>query len=549
MPDIRDLLLHALQLERNGQVAESEQICSQVVAASPDNLPALILLGRCLRRQGRLDEAEKHLKYAFKLSADTPQLLSELGSLALIKQDPARAVAFLGKLAELQPDKADAHFNMAHALDQAQRPADAIDHYERALELGAEQQHEIYARMASARLMQGDIDTAVKDFNTALKRDADYAPAHFGRGLAEAALGDLDTAMASFRKAVSLDPGLVDAWQQIAESKKFTAPDDADLAAIEKLLAERVDDNVATEKLHFSLGKARSDLGDFDAAFAHYQQANELKRRRLPAFDAKAFAAHVDDIMTVIADDASAPVAPSAKAVSQVVFIVGMPRSGTSLIEQILSSHTQVTGGGENPCIESLTRTLLAPYPSSMTNADEAILNRARQLYVESLPTGTPEAGITTDKYPANFLHCGLINSLFPNAKIIHSRRGAQDTCLSIFFQDFPVGNQYANGLTDIAAYYKQYQRIMDHWHRTLPGRIIDIDYEKLVQDPEGQTRKLLDFLGLPWEAACLKFNKTRRAVSTLSRWQVRQPMYRTSVAKWKNYERHIAPLLEALKD
>ncbi len=548
MAQVKDLLLHALRLERNGQFEESEQICNQVIAASPDNLPALILLGRSLRRQGRLDDEEKHLAHAFKLSPDTPQLLSELGSLALIKPDPAAAITFLGKLVELEPDKADAHFNFAHALDQALRPADAVKYYERALELGARDQHEIYTRLASARLMQGDIDTAVKDFNIALENVADYAPAHFGRGLAEAALGDLDMAIASFRTAVSIDPGFADAWQQIAESKKFTDPDDPDLSAIEKLLAEKVDDTSAREKLSFALGKIYSDLGSFDAAFAQYQKANELKRIRLPAFDPQAFSTHIDEITTVFTEDRSTPVAQSEKDPPQIVFIVGMPRSGTSLLEQILSSHSQVAGGGENPCIESLTRTLLAPYPSSMANADETALYRARQLYFESLPTDTREAGIFTDKYPANFLHCGLISALFPNTKIIHSRRRAEDTCLSIYFQDFPVGNQYANRLGDIAAYHKQYRRIMDHWRRILPDRIIDIDYEELVADPEGQIRRLLEFLELPWEADCLNFSKTRRTVSTLSRWQVRQPMYQTSVAKWKNYEQHIGSLLEALK-
>ncbi len=549
MAQVKDLLLHALRLERNGQFGDSEKICSQVIAASPDNLPALILLGRCLRRQGRFGDAETHLKHAFKLSPDTPQLLSELGSLALIKPDPAAAVALLGKLIDLQPDEADAHFNFAHALDQALRPADAVKHYQRALELGAGNQHEIYTRLASARLMQGDIDTAVEDFNTALESVADYGPAYFGRGLAEAARGDLETAIASFRKAVTIDPGLADAWQQIAESKKFTDPNDPDLTAIEKQLADQSDDPGAVEKLSFALGKARDDLDDYDDAFSYYVKANELKRNRVPGFDLQGLAAHVDEITSVFTPDRSAQAVSAKKGQPRIIFIVGMPRSGTSLLEQILSSHSRVVGGGENPCIELLTRTLLTPYPSSIINADETTLSRARQQYFASLATRAKKCGIVTDKYPANFLHCGLIAILFPDAKIVHSRRGAEDTCLSIFFQDFPVGNQYANKLGEIAAYYKYYRRIMDHWRRTMPDRIIDIDYEELVQDPEGQTRDLLEFLGLPWEDNCLNFNKTRRTVSTLSRWQVRQPMYQTSVAKWKKYETHIQPLLDALKD
>ena len=546
MTQIKDILRQAMSLERSGRLEEAARMCHEIVLIAPDNLPARILLGRSLRRQGKLAPAEQHLRIAYKLAPQAPHILSELGSLSLAKSDPNAAVSFFMRLVEIRDDNADAHFNLAHALEQAEQFDDAIDRYQIALQCGARDEFEVLSRIGSAQLMVGDVSAALENFRTALEQNPEFAPALFGRGMAQASLGYLDEASASFSQATAIDPAFTDAWQQIAESKKFSNPEDPDFAALKRVLKQNSDNPEAAEKLHFALGKACNDLKDYDTAFSHFEIANRYKRERLPRFNAAELEERISKIIRFFDSGARFFESPAAPDRPTLIFIVGLPRSGTTLIEQILSGHSRIVAAGENPELEKITRTILSPYPQQANNMQA--IEQARLAYYESLHSDARRADFVTDKYPANFMHCGLIRRLFPDARIVHARRTAADTCLSIFCQDFPTGNYYANDLGDIAAYHRQYHRIMDFWYGVMPDSIFDVDYEDLTRDAGSLVRGLLEFLRLPFEESCIDYRESRRPVSTLSRWQVRQPIYRHSVGRWRNYEKHLQPLLQLLK-
>jgi hypothetical protein len=222
-----------------------------------------------------------------------------------------------------------------------------------------------------------------------------------------------------------------------------------------------------------------------------------------------------------------------------------MPRSGTSLVEQILASHPRVNGAGELRFIEQASRTRVGMYPDLLSTIDAATLEAITNDYLRQLTDRGGNVRHITDKYPANFLHIGFIQLLFPQARVIHCRRNPIDTCLSIYFQDFATANLYANSLENISDYYQCYQRLMGHWESLEFDRLLTIDYENLTADLEGQVRSMIEWLGLEWDPACLDYTSNRRAVSTLSRWQVRQPVYRSSVERWRRYEKHLGALRE----
>jgi hypothetical protein len=293
--------------------------------------------------------------------------------------------------------------------------------------------------------------------------------------------------------------------------------------------------------LRYALGKYFDDLGEWDEAFASYQAANELTKRYAAPYDRERLAALVDRIMSVC--DAAFVRDPPAGACDseRPVFIIGMPRSGTSLTEQILASHPQVFGAGE---VRFWDEGFGALTSSSGGGGTAAALGSLARDYLERVGAQAGSASRVTDKMPANFLYAGLIHAALPRGRIIHMQRHPLDTCLSIYFQNFFNVSPYANDLENIAHYYGQYLRVMAHWRRTLPaGVLLEVPYEALVADPAAWTRRMLEFAGLPWDRRCLDFHDTDRVVITASKWQVRQRITGRSVGRWRNYAEHLAPL------
>jgi hypothetical protein len=317
--------------------------------------------------------------------------------------------------------------------------------------------------------------------------------------------------------------------------------------------------------LHHALGKYYDDVDDPDAAFRHHRTANDIARRCRQRYDGAEMARRVTRTLAAFDRNALAALRSGGQASERPVFVVGMPRSGTSLTEQILASHPQVHGAGEllywifaadaeraaNPEQRAVNSEQRAVNPEQRAvNSEQraAMIAELGRAYLEGLAAQAPDASRVIDKLPVNFRNAGLIHAALPGAKFIHLERNALDTCLSIYFQGFSAAHPYATDFGDLAHYYHEYRRLMAHWRSVLPPQtLLEVRYENLVDDPEGWTRRMLAHIGLPWDPRCLEFHRTDRPVLTASNWQVRQPIGKGSVGRWRRYERFIGPLREAL--
>jgi hypothetical protein len=302
-------------------------------------------------------------------------------------------------------------------------------------------------------------------------------------------------------------------------------------------------------QLHLALARHYDRRRQYVRAFEHLQIGNATRFKNHP-FDSIAHSRAVDRLIAACGSEAVAPYpSPSAHS-KRPIFIVGMPRSGTTLVEQIFAAHSQVAAGGELPTIMNIAAQIGGAsdaYPEAMRELDGDSLSRFARQYLEKLEAVSAGGARVTDKMPFNFMHLGLIAALFPDAAIIHCRRSAADTCLSCYFTSFNEELQFASELSALGRYWLDYERLMHHWHRVLPVKILDVDYERLVTDTEATVRQMLDFCELAWEPACMHFFNIDRGVRTPSRWQVRQPIYPQSVGRWRHYERQLRPLLDAL--
>ncbi len=398
------------------------------------------------------------------------------------------------------------------------------------------------------------------------RRDTEKAVAYIGRALkinpggpafhhniagAYGRLGDLEKAESHYREAIRLEPSYASAYFNLTGIAKFSEGDPA-LGGIEKLLEKSALSPEDRCYLGFAAGKILDDLGDYDRAFSHYREGNAAKEVR---FDRKEHERRTDDLIRIF--DREYFEAHSDFGIIDVVpiFVIGMPRSGTSLVEQTLASHPKIHGAGELYDVHAIARALPRHvkggqgYPACMKAIDHAAAEGFALEYLKQTLRLAPKAKRIVDKHPLNFLNLGLIHLMFPKARVIHCRRDVLDTCLSCYFQNFTNGQEYSFDPEDLGFYYRHYRRLMTHWTKVLPEKPFDLNYEELVADHEPVARKLLAFVGLDWHDDCAAFHRTERTVQTASRWQVRQPIYRTSVRRWRNYERHIGPLIDALGD
>jgi tetratricopeptide (TPR) repeat protein len=407
-------------------------------------------------------------------------------------------------------------------------------------------------QLGNALLETGEIEAAIAAYRGALERSPRQASLWVNLAVGLQQFGDLGGALGAVDAALQLDPGSGAAWAVRAGLKRFAA-DDPDLAALSRLLAAPkllVEDRTRVE---FALGKAFDDIGDAQKAFAHLTTGNRLHRSAHPynvSDDLEQFA----EIARALSPQTFSTLSGAGDPSRRPVFIVGMPRSGTSLVEQILASHPDVWGGGEQTVLERLLieRTPRAVSPleraRSLRDLQVSDLSSLGSDYVAEISKISSGALRVTDKMPLNFRFVGLIHLILPNAQIVHCRRDPLDTCLSCFAQNFSRGQDWSYDLEDLGRYYRGYERLMSHWReQTPPGRLLEISYEALVADLEGESRRLLAFCGLPWDSACLSFHETRRQVRTASVAQVRQPIYPRSVGRAVRYRPYLGPLMAAL--
>ena len=506
----------------------------------PDDAQILCNMGTALRQAGLLDEAAQSYGRALLLKPSDVNALNNLGNVLRDLGSRREAVSLFRRAIELDPGRAESRCNLGTVLFELRRIDEAVASYRQALVLQADYAP-AHLSLGLAMRQQHYPADAESACRAALAIDPNYVEALSFLGELRADRGHFSEAEELFQRAITINPDFSSAYAGIATHRKMTSEDTAWLKGAEALLAKRrpLGHEIG---LRYALGKYFDDVRQYDKAFNHYRQANELTKRYGRKYDGAKLAQRVDRIIGSF-DAASMRQYQAQGSASELpVLIVGMPRSGTSLAEQILASHPAVYGAGEvifwNAAYDAYRDAELRAKDGAALIPDMAAdyLNRLTAM------SGAPLRVI--DKMPANFLYAGLIHAAFPKARIIHMQRHPIDTCLSIYFQNFFNIGPYANDFDNLVHYYRQYLRVTDHWRAVLPATaLLEIPYEELIDDQEGWTRRMLEFIGLPWDPKCLDFHQTDRVVITASKWQVRKKINAASAGRWRNYEKFLGPL------
>jgi tetratricopeptide (TPR) repeat protein len=500
-----------LRLQRFEDALQSYQ---QAVAAMPGYADAHNGLGNASFALGRYAEAAQSFGSALKINPGMAQAGAGYGKSLRKLGYYEPALEYLRQAITMRPDDAAWHNEHGNILCDLGRAAEAIKCYERALALDPELV-EVHGNIGNAHIDAGDTDAAIANYEEALRLKPDYAEIHYNL---------------AFARKFSEDDEHLHQLQALADQPDLS---DNDRCYID-----------------FALGKAYEDIQDYDRSFARYEQGNRLRKAML-GYDIAADREQFAQIRRVYGER-FAPLLQDAEqaesATTVPIFIVGMPRSGTSLVEQILASHSAVFGAGE---LDTASRILSPFVRGSVTDAlpdvDAAGLAAIRAEYLDDMDFLAPGARFVTDKMPGNFRWIGLLLAALPEAKVVHVQRNPAATCWSMYKRLFNA-NGFTNDLADLGEYYRLYEELMAFWGDAVPGRVYNLDYERLTEDQENETRELLEYCGLPWEDACLDFHRTKRAVRTASSGQVRRKIYTGSSEAWRRYESHLEPLLAKLK-
>jgi len=520
-----------------GRIAEAENAAN--VAASLEQLPAAVVTANSLFSEGETHAAEQMIRQFLQqhpAHIEGMRLLARIGMKLEILDD---AEFLLESVLEFAPDYHAARYDYAQVLIDRQKHAEALQEIRRLLA--------IEPRNPLFRSLQGNVLVGLGEHEAALElfyELRDEAPAnptlHLAIGHAHKTVGRQQEAIASYRRAAEVRPNFGDAYWSMANLKTYRFSDE-EIAQMRAQESSRTTPMVDHYHLCFALGKALEDRGDFAESFRYYQLGNALKHDEL-RYDADALERNLRRQALVCTPELFAARHGAGSPDRSPIFIVGLPRAGSTLVEQILASHPAACGVGEL----RFWHAAVAEYEKSIEagQASGGVISGLAGRYLRELAEFSTEALRVVDKMPANTINLGLIHATLPRARIIHMRRHPIDTCLSIYFQAFSTTHSYANDLEDLAHYYTQYFRVMEHWRSILPGdAILDVPYERLVEDPETWSRQMIEFIGLPWDPRCLKFDETERTVITASNWQVRQRISTSAAGRWRNYEKYLGAL------
>ena len=503
-PDYPDALVNKANLlvKMDDPVAAIEAF-SDAIRVAPANPLARVNLGTALRMVGELEAAEEQCRFGIDLRPDYPEAHACLGMvLAAMGDFEAAQLAFREAL-KLRPGFGAAQMNLA-----------------------------------AARFKAGDMAGAEAEYRRIIESHPAAAAAYTGLGIVLLALGQLDQAAVAFREAVTKDQTEGEAWMNLASALGADMPDQ-DIAAMTEMAEDTrlpMEQRIA---IRFALGEVSDRRGETAAAFVHYRAGNDARRAQLEnhgkIFDPNALDGMTDTIRQAFPSTFFNQLSENTHRAP--VFVVGMPRSGTSLVEQILASHADVRGAGEVNSIGAL----IPDFPDGIGDLD---WDGLRAAVLASLGGGTKRV---VDKTPFQFLHLGVIRRLFPKAAIIHCRRDAMDTGLSCYFQNFAADYPWATDLREIGRYLATYEKIMNHWRAVMADGFLDVSYEQLIAEPESESQRMIDYLGLPWDESCLNFHNSDRLVLTASSWQVRKPIYNTARGHAERYGEFLQPLSDAI--
>ncbi len=540
----------ARRAHAEGRLKEAERHCRWILKRHPQQPEVLHLLALVMKDGGRLNVAVDYLERALKARPDDALCLNNLGNVLREQGQMSEAIDRYQAALRLDPEYLSAHYNLGVALLAASRPEQALACLKRVVDQNPDDA-EAWSQLGAALLDLGRDEDAMAASRKSLELAADSADGWNALGLIHADRGEFEDALQCYRRALEIEPGHVKAALNLCKIRRFDSGDEPERSLVERALAE----NPSVEDrgdLHFALGKISDDCGRFAEAFEHYRQANRQRAGRA-RYDPRKVEAEVTRHMQVFdekffqsrsgfGDDSELP-----------LFIIGMPRSGTTLVEQVLAAHPEIHGAGELLDISELAAGLSAQvgsglaYPDCVLDMDAEQSRTLAGKYLEALRVRAPQAQRITDKMPGNYLFLGLIALLLPRARVVYCRRHPLDVALSIYFTDFSAGHQYSNTFEHITAQFRQFLRLMSHWRSVIPAPVFELSYEDMVAKPEAKIRELLEFVDLDWDARCLEFQNVDRQVHTASAWQVRQPFYARSVGRWRHYEQQLVPFMRTL--
>lgn len=513
------------------------------IAFRPDYAEAYANLSLIQRELGNLEDAETAAQRAITLNPESASHYLDLSDILFMGDRFDEAQAALEKARHLSPDSPRVLLKLGMVLERANQPEEALKIFDQALEM-APDFLEIRMRKAGVYFLANMLDEAEETITAILKLKPDHAPAYGTLSEIHQSRGDMDKSLKAIRKALKFSKNSPQFYFSLAKCKKFTK-NDPDLKAMEEALDNKKIGKLGMASLHFALFEAYEDIGDYRKAFEHLKKGNDLKRSTVvykPEHSRLGF----EIIRKTYTKSYLASFRGKGCESPMPIFIIGMPRSGTTLTEQILSSHPAVFGAGELTTLSQIERDFPLMTPDNAAKMGQSYIDRVLARFPE-IEKGKHTH--FTDKMPGNFIRIGQIASILPHAKIIHCRRDPVDTCLSNYKQMFARGQYWSYDLEEMAEHYRLYEEIMKFWRKMLPHAFIEVDYEDTVSNLEKQARRMVDFVGLPWDEACLAPHEQKRTVLTASKTQVIQPVYKSSVKAWKRYKKELQPLIKGLGD
>lgn len=578
-------LSRAIALQQQGQLSDAEKLYAKLLSENSQNAPALHFMGLLLHQRNQHEAANRLLQQAQDINPKNTVFLTNFARVLMNQGKFQQALPLFQQLLDLNPQNAPAWYELGLALSHLGGKEDAVDCWQRALAieprfketslaLGAalrdlayrEKAETVYRHAMTHAPHDPELGCALAELfvemgcaNEAIglldeirsirgqRSDIDYY-----RGIAQLTRGQFEDAEKSFRQTIARDPQFYHAYVHLAAGTKLELSDSSYQYLEDIAHNGRLDEPEQQVNVHFSLGKILQDNREYKHAFEHFDAGNQACRKLRPYSheyqerQAASLRSHLDpdylDTMRAHGNYSALP-----------VFILGMPRSGTTLTEQILARHPEVHAGGEMVLLQSILRQHLGKqYRRDLAAGLIALDNDALSGIATELEAGLRQiaagAAHVTDKMPSNFLIAGWLNALLPNARIIHCRRDPLDTCVSCYTTLFNRSHEFTNRLDDLGLYYRMYLDMMAHWRKALPAdRLLEIDYEALIENPEPVVRRMLEFIGLPWHPDCLAFGHTSETIQTASVMQVRQPLYTSSIGRWRHYAEHLGPLRAAL--
>ena len=530
-------------LYNNGQIQEA---IDKIKALDKDfpNVPLLFnILGVCYKSLGQLQEASQAFLNAIKIKSDYTEAHFNLGLIYQQLNKLDSAVKAYKSVISLTPNYPSAHNNLGIIYLEKSQLDSAAEHFEWALAYKYDFA-EAYNNLGATLQKQGKLDLSFNNFKQAIAIKPEYAQAHSNLGNLFQIIGEVDSAVKSFESAIAHKPEYAEAHRNLSILKKYSE-NDVHITQMKSLLSNITLSNSNRMHLSFALAKVNEDLGKENQLFEFLNEGNRLRKEQLN-FSFDKFEKHC----SVIKNQFSTTLPIIEKPLTiRPIFIIGMPRSGTSLVEQIISNHHQVYGGGELEDFSNIINSILQDEPTSgKANLSLKTIISSRQKYLDVLSRFNTSKKIITDKLPLNFRYIGFILSAFPEAKIIHVKRDSMATCWSIYKHYFSSkGTGWAYSQEDLAKYYGLYLELMEFWHEIYPNQIYDLGYEDLTTNQEEETQKLLEYCELEWDQDCLNFHTNERAVHTASLIQVRKKMYQGSSEVWKQYSAHLEPLIKGL--